>query len=210
MIEGEAMPRELETVALETAVNTDVNDQGAAADPLASLIDEHRTIAHACRILDGWATAAEEQVALDRHALRLLITFLSEFVGLIHHEKEETVLMPALLAVGLDWGDPPISTLRQEHDHERYLIDSLRHLALQLDEWSDYAQQHFVSVAREFVRFQVSHMDTENRKLYPLVRSRLSPELQRRLRRDLQHFDSKLQARQHRLRQLLRSIGGPP
>ncbi|MGC4063974.1 MAG: hemerythrin domain-containing protein [Polyangiaceae bacterium] len=111
--------------------------------------------------------------------------------NLIHHEKEEEFLMPALVASGLRWDEGIMLRMRKEHDFERHLLQTLRHLALQAAPWSEHDRRRVVELAERFVGFMRNHIDYEDRDLYALVRGRLTAEAEATLETQLGKFDEK-------------------
>lgn len=170
-------------------VSREVRRSTEAFDPIRSLHDEHRLILRAIDVLDGWVHAVEQQRDPERSDLKALVSFLTDFVEAIHHQKEEDILLPALVGAGVDWNGPMLMELRLEHEQERYLVDVIRHLAHQSADWSSYSRMHFVSIARELVMLQRKHILAESTRVYPLVRKKLSALSQGKLFQDLCRFD---------------------
>jgi hemerythrin-like domain-containing protein len=127
---------------------------------------------------------------VDRADLERFVTFFREFVDLGHHDKEETILVPALVRHGFHWDDGPVAWMRREHDQERYLMRSLRHAALQKASWSEEARRHWLIVAREFISFLRSHTAREEQQLFPEAARRLPDTAKQALARDFEALDA--------------------
>jgi hemerythrin-like domain-containing protein len=168
---------------------------------LQSLASEHRLILRTLDAFETYVGYVEAAIAVDRFDLQRFVAFFQDFAGLYHHDKEESLLFPALLETGLDWNADPLSRLRREHDQETYLIQSLEHSAMQGEAWSEDERQHFLNIAKEFIAFQRNHVRFENADVYPRA-ERLSETTLARLTRDMQRLDESLRVRNARLVEL--------
>lgn len=175
-------------------------------DPVRSLADEHQMIAESLELLEGWANLAALGKLVERSRLQGFVTFLTDYVDLIHHEKEEVVLMPALFGPELSRTTGAMGKLREEHERERCLTDALRTLAYQNEPWTEQDRSSFVALAGEFVDFQRRHLESENKYLYCLVRTNLDDAGQAQLRADLERFDARTKPRRELLSALLASL----
>ena len=170
-------------------------------DALQSFGREHRLILQTLDAFEAYVGYVEAQIPVDRFDLQRFVAFFQDFAGLHHHDKEEALLFPALLEVGLDWNDAPLARLRREHDQEHCLMQSLEHAALQGLAWSDEDRRHFLSIAKAFIAIQRSHVRLENTEVYP--RAEQLPELTRaRLTRDVERYDEVVRVRNARLTEL--------
>jgi len=162
---------------------------------LQSLGKDHRLIA---RVLDAFETYVgyvEASIPVDRLDLQRFVAFFQDYGDLYHHDKEESLLFPALVAAGVDWNVDPLARLRHEHDQEHYLLSSLEHSGLRGDAWSADDRLHFLGIAKEFLSFQRAHMRFENTEVFPLAERVLDEPSQARLTRDLARLDQECRAR---------------
>lgn len=159
-------------------------------DPFELLCEEHRLIASVTDAFERYAARAAQGEPVDRADLERFVVFFREFVDLGHHDKEETILAPALVRHGFHWDDGPIGRIRREHDHERYLMRSLRHAALQIGDWTEDDQRHWLAVAREFIAFLRAHAAREEQLLFPAAAERLSESERETLANDFARFDA--------------------
>lgn len=158
-------------------------------NPFQLLGDEHRLIARVADAFEYLVSEARSGRDVDRRDLDAFILFFREYCDLGHHDKEETLLFPAMVRSGSRWEDGPVYELRREHEQERWLLRSLRYSALQEGPWSDEGLRHFVSIAEEFVVFLRAHMQHENEVLFPAAALQLSAEVQSKLAEDMERFD---------------------
>jgi hemerythrin-like domain-containing protein len=121
------------------------------------------------------------------------MTFFREFADLLHHEKEESLLLPALVLAGLRWDDGVLADIRKDHELERQMLQTLRHAALQSSPWSLMDQQRVIDVGRRFVEFTRQHIDTEDGRLHPLVPTKLDGPALSELNKHLDRFDARME-----------------
>jgi hemerythrin-like domain-containing protein len=159
-------------------------------DAFDHLIEEHRLIVRVLGAFENYIALVADGSAPPRSDLERFVGFLCDFVDLGHHDKEETVLIPALVRRGLAWDDDDLSTIRRDHDVERYLFQTLRHAALRDGDWSAEDRRRFSAVARELVQFLRAHAEREERLLFAPGRRRLSDAEVLRLGRELERVDA--------------------
>jgi hemerythrin-like domain-containing protein len=159
-------------------------------DPVEHLIAEHRLIAEAVNAFEEYVDRVQARQDPPRADLERFVRFFREYVDLGHHDKEETLLLPALVRAGLDWDGGPIARIRRDHDLERYLMRSLRHAALQVEDWTDFDREHFLAIARELIAFTRTHAECEETLLFPEIRRRLSPAAYEALAADFARLDA--------------------
>jgi hemerythrin-like domain-containing protein len=152
--------------------------------PLSNLAEEHRLIVRVLAALERYATRLEEAQGVQSGDLGQFAKFFTEFAELLHHVKEEDILIPALVRHGFDWDSGPLLHVREDHAQERYLVDVLRQAASQQGEISREDKRHLVASVRAFVEFQRKHVQNEDSLLFPAVIERLSQD-------DLDQLDAK-------------------
>jgi hemerythrin-like domain-containing protein len=150
---------------------------------------EHRLITQVVNAFERYIGAIESDDDVPRQDLARFISFFREFGDLGHHEKEEGILIAAMVRSGCVWDDGPVEKVRKEHHHERYLMRSLRHAALQKDPWSSDARLRVVSTSRLYVQFMRDHVRLEEGELFPLADECLSGEAGEEVARRFERFD---------------------
>jgi uncharacterized alpha-E superfamily protein/hemerythrin-like domain-containing protein len=166
--------------------------RSAARDPFELLEREHHDMAGLLRVIEELSVRAERGELVDRVDLDALMGVLSDWGQLGHHEKEEDVLTPLLVAHGFDWYDGPLASMRREHRQERYLMRALGGLSSQRAPWSAEDRRHFASIAREYVNFLREHMRREERELFARARAVLPPEVKADLWVRFEQLDAEL------------------
>jgi hemerythrin-like domain-containing protein len=161
----------------------------ATGDPFERLGSDHAAIEQILRVIDALSARADRGQDVDRRDLAVAIDLLTEFCELGHHEKEEGILTPVLIAHGFDWYRGALAAVRREHRQEHYFMRVLGQLARQNAPWSSEDGRHFASVAREFTSFQRGHMRRERDDLFDLARRILPADTQRALVAAFDRFD---------------------
>jgi hemerythrin-like domain-containing protein len=156
-----------------------------------NLFEEHRLIEQVISALERCVTGLSTDNENVRCDLMRFVTFFREFADLLHHEKEEEFLMPALSEAGLRWEEGIMLQIRKEHDFERHLLQTLRHLALQNGSWSQNDCRRVVEISTRFINFMRNHIALEDSKLHHLISEALSASQYEVLDSKLKKFDEK-------------------
>jgi acetoin utilization protein AcuB len=142
------------------------------ARPLASLIREHALIGPLAEALAHFAhcmTSRAQEPSGERAELEQFARVFKDFADCVHHEKEETVLLPFLSRHGYAWSDGPLEDVRRDHRQERHLIDVLYQAASRDGAWSPEDRRRIVATAVALAEFQREHLLKENTILFPGV-----------------------------------------
>lgn len=139
---------------------------------LDTLRDEHALIdrivgsfyAYVGKLIDGTADPADG---------RRFAAFFAEFVGHFHHEREEQVLLPALVTEAqLPADRGPVYAIRREHaEMEAWLREMAPLLERRPQSEGDRARLR--AQAPRYARALWRHIDAENSVLYPQAEERL-------------------------------------
>jgi len=167
-----------------------MTNAGESSDPLEHLGREHLLLERVFRALERVLDAIDQGSEASRTELALVVDFLTLFGDLRHHDKEESLLVPVLIANGFDWYDGPLAQMRRDHRQERYMVRVLSDLVEQDGEWSKEDRRHLVGVGREFVAFMRAHMKLENEQILAPARTRLPSEAKARLLSEFERFDA--------------------
>ena len=161
--------------------------------PLDSLIREHRLIGKLAQALSNFSECfASQPTPHDRDDLAKFSRVFRDLGDCMHHEKEETVLLPLLAHLGFDWEDGPLAEVRQEHCQERYLINVLCQAAEREGDWSEHERRRVCATASALAEFQRTHLHKENTELFPVILQRMSAKEQRLLESELHIFDLRM------------------
>ncbi|HKO90479.1 MAG TPA: hemerythrin domain-containing protein, partial [Polyangiaceae bacterium] len=144
-----------------------------APHPLASLVREHQLLGELAQALSIFSECFTSQHALvDRDDLAKFARVFRDLGDYMHHEKEETVLLPLLAHLGFAWQDGPVAEVRQEHCQERYLVDVLCQAAEQEGDWNEDQRRRVGATALAMAEFQRAHLRKENTELFPVILQR--------------------------------------
>lgn len=171
-----------------------MSEVGAAMSGVERLFGEHPIIMGVVGALSRFVDHIESDTVDNRCELGRLMTFFREYAELFHHEKEESILWPALVHAGLRWDNGLIAEVRKDHEVERTMLQSLRHASLQNTEWSVVDRQRVIDVCRRFVSFMGEHVRKENETLRPLIDERMDDASRAALNENLDRFDARLLA----------------
>lgn len=155
------------------------------------LFEEHRLIERVVAAMEQRVQELHEGNDRGRCDLLRFVTFFREFADLMHHEKEEELLIPALSEAGVRWDEGLLLRIRREHEFERSLLHSMRHLAVQTQDWSAEDCRRVVGVAERFIVFMRAHIKLEDEQLHHLVLEKLTPAARDALDAQLRRFDEK-------------------
>ncbi len=156
-------------------------------DLFSKLFAEHRLIGRVLDAFEAYLDAVDAAGTVNPHDFTRFVTFFREYADLLHHEREESVLFPALARHGFAENRGPLAHVRGEHRTERELMTRLLRIATRRDPWSQ--TQAISSIGRELVAFQRAHIAKENELLYPVAQREISPEGPALVARELAEFD---------------------
>lgn len=143
-------------------------------DLFETLTDEHRLITRTVDALQAFIERVEQGGELDVVELNRFVVFLREFVDLVHHEREENILFPAMARLGYAKSGAPIAHVRDEHRREHAILFEIRQAAVRVRPLSSARRAHLVGLVRELIVFQRAHIKKENELLYPTVKKEFS------------------------------------
>ena len=158
------------------------------------LFDEHPIIMCVVDALSVFVDTLEAHGDENRNELMRMMTFFREYADLIHHEKEESLLLPALVNAGMRWDVGVIADVRKDHELERSMLQTLRYASLQSSAWSVVDRQRVIDVGRRFIEYMRQHVTIENESLRPLIIEKLDGASRSELDAHLDRFDAKLTA----------------
>jgi hemerythrin-like domain-containing protein len=156
-------------------------------DPLETLTQEHRTIERVLAALEVHAAFLQAGGAAPRDEVGRFARFLAEYADRLHHGKEEDLLFARLTDIGFARHEGPVGVMLFEHAKGRELVATLRRLALIPGEWTPADRQAAAAAATAYASLLRSHIEREDRILYPMAVQHLSRETLEELGRDFAH-----------------------
>jgi hemerythrin-like domain-containing protein len=144
------------------------------------LKDEHEGVLLMLRILGEVSRQLQAEGRMENNHFESILEFLKVFVDKCHHGKEEELLFPALMHVGIPQ-DGPIAVMLFEHEmgrkHVRMMTDAFeRHKLKDASAALAIAQN-----AKDYIGLLTDHIDKENNILFAMADDRLSEKTQEEL-----------------------------
>ncbi|MFN0084041.1 MAG: hemerythrin domain-containing protein [Blastocatellia bacterium] len=139
------------------------------ARPTHILRHEHRVIEQGLRALDGICLKFKTGERVPAGTLSLLLDFIRNFAIQFHHAREEELLFPALLRVGVREEGGALGFLRDEHLLERQLVAELELVIDEYGNGDDHAADRFIQAATAFRDHLANHMQQEDAMLFSLA-----------------------------------------
>ena len=141
------------------------------------LRDEHEGVKMMLSILEQVCQQLETAGNLNREDFAGILEFLKVFVDKCHHGKEEELLFPALVAVGVP-EEGPIAVMLHEHEMGRNYVKAMStgfagYMAGDISS-SEYVLQN----AHGYISLLRDHIEKENTVLFVMADSLLSEKRQ--------------------------------
>jgi len=128
---------------------------------------EHENILQVINFLQNIYLKYREGKIIDYNQLKMVLNFFRVYADLNHHEKEERLLFPQMLAAGFPSNNSPISVMLNEHELGRSLVGNM-------EKALDYKGENrdlFFQNAMEYCLFLQQHISKENMILFQLADS---------------------------------------
>jgi hemerythrin-like domain-containing protein len=146
---------------------------GAPMDIFDMLTGEHRLISRTLDAFERFIAKVEGGQPLDPVEFNRFVVFLREFVELIHNDKEENVIFPAMQRLGYSKAGAPIAHIHSEHRREEKLLFELRQAAVRGPPLSSARSAQLIGLVHELIAFERSHIKKEDELFYPTVKKEL-------------------------------------
>jgi len=142
-------------------------------ESLRIIRDEHAALAAMLRSLSmmvqqGPGDAPEQYFDV----MRAMLFYIDEFPERLHHPKESDLLFPKVVRVAPGTID---TVKRLEHDHMRgeSSVRELQHCLLAWELLGDSRRERFETLAKNYVRFYLEHMQLEESVILPAAEKSL-------------------------------------
>ncbi len=144
------------------------------------LKEEHEGVRLMLRILGEVSRQLDSEGRIQNEHFESILEFLKVFVDKCHHGKEEELLFPSLVRVGIPQ-DGPIAVMLFEHEmgrkYVRLMTDAFERFKLK----DASAAAAIAQSAQDYVALLTDHIDKENNILFAMADDRLSAEAQEEL-----------------------------
>jgi hemerythrin-like domain-containing protein len=152
------------------------------------LMNEHEGILFGLQILDKMA----EQLGGNKHVevndYKEIVNFLKLFADKCHHGKEEGLLFPAMERAGITKEGGPIGQMLLEHNTGRKYVaemaDSIKEDRIDAEA--------FGSSAKKYIELLRSHIEKENKILFPMGDKRIPAAEQEKLIESFERFEEEV------------------
>jgi hemerythrin-like domain-containing protein len=143
--------------------------------------DEHAAVAAMLRSMQMLIDRGpEEPPERFFDVLRAMLFYIDEFPERRHHPNESRLLFPKLARRAPELL-PVIRRLEEEHASGEQRVRELQHMLLAWELLGEPRRAAFCKGAKEYVRFYLDHMHTEESELLPVADKVLSEEDRREL-----------------------------
>ena len=136
------------------------------------LKEEHEGVKIMLSILERVCQQLEAAGNLNREHLEGILEFLKVFVDKCHHGKEEDLLFPALIAVGVP-KEGPIAVLLHEHEMGRRYVKAMSEAYVTYIA-DKSTSKDIIQNGRGYISLLRDHIEKENNVLFVMADSRLS------------------------------------
>jgi hemerythrin-like domain-containing protein len=136
--------------------------------------DEHAGLAAVLRSLLAMVEQGPQDAPLRFFdVLRAMLFYIDEYPERLHHPKESDLLFPKVARARPDLM-PVIERLEADHLDGHPRVRELQHLLLSWELLGDAQREPFAAAAREYARFYLDHMRTEEQHLLPAAEAVLT------------------------------------
>jgi len=139
--------------------------------PIESLKREHRAIEAAIRSLRDTANQVAAGGPVSADALERYLDFIRNFADGSHHQKEEKILFPAMVAAGFPEDAGPIACMLGEHEQGRSNVRRMAAAIRDLREGKSEARSDFQAAALAYCNLLVEHIRKEDTVLFRMAES---------------------------------------
>jgi hemerythrin-like domain-containing protein len=143
-------------------------------DLFATLGAEHKQIEAVAGALDSFVDSLKDDSSANLHEIIRFVTFVRGFVDGLHHEREETVLLPTVALAGFSLETGPLAHIRDQHRKEARLLLAFEKAASAPTPWGPDAIAGVAAAAHALTSFERSHMEKERELLFPLAQKELA------------------------------------
>jgi len=137
------------------------------------LKDEHEGVRVMLRILEKICGELETSGGIDKEHFDGILEFLKVFVDKCHHGKEEELLFPALVAVGVP-EDGPIAVMLREHETGRGYVRAMSRSYSAYVTGDRSSSKDIAQNAHGYIGLLRGHIEKENNVLFVMADDRLS------------------------------------
>ena len=158
-----------------------------------NLFSDHQCILQALEVLRQMCVHVEHDEVVSRGDIYAVLEFFRDFAHRYQDGKEQSILIPALVAAGLRLREGPLTAIISEHREVHHTIGAMQESpALEDDE-------EFVRLATRYRKLLMDHIRQEDRFLFECMSLLLTHEEDDSLLSQFEEFEQTLRdiARRH-------------
>jgi len=156
------------------------------------LIKEHKTLRVMLGIMGRICGDIGAGKGFDDLDVENIIEFLRVYVDRCHHGKEENCLFPALLSAGIPHENGPVGQMLREHATGRGFIREIQ-IGLENHRHGIAGSDSIVaSGMNNYIKLLQSHMQKEEKILFPMAEKLLSKQLQEGLIKQFEKIEEEV------------------
>ncbi len=141
------------------------------------LKDEHEGVKIMLSIIEQVCRQLEAVGSLNEGHFEGILEFLKVFVDKCHHGKEEDLLFPALIAVGVP-KEGPIAVMLHEHEIGRNYVKAISEAYAIYMAGDKFSSKDIMQNAYGYISLLKDHIEKENNVLFVMADSHLSDKIQ--------------------------------
>lgn len=141
------------------------------------LKDEHEGVKIMLSILEQVCRQLEAKGSLNKEHFEGILEFLKVFVDKCHHGKEEDLLFPTLITLGVP-KEGPISTALHQHELGRNHIKAMTKSFAMFMTGDKSSSQDIMQNVQGYIALLKDHIEMENNVLFVAADNRLSEQKQ--------------------------------
>jgi hemerythrin-like domain-containing protein len=149
------------------------------------LIKEHNAVLIALDILDKINHQIQQGSAADLRDIEDMLEFLKIFVDKCHHGKEEGILFPAMVQLGMQRHNGPIAVMLSEHQQGREYIQQMQESIKD----GTVNNDTFIEATTSYIILLRNHIAKENNILFPISDEMLSESMQVNILNDFEDIE---------------------
>ncbi len=137
-------------------------------DPIAILMEEHRVIERAIRLLQKVVERIDAGRDVEASVLADLVDFIRNFADRCHHAKEEKILFQTFAEKGIPVEGGPIGVMLFEHEEGRRAARAMAEAASKIKDGDLSKSKDFSENAKNYAQLLTQHIYKEDNILYPM------------------------------------------
>jgi hemerythrin-like domain-containing protein len=152
-------------------------------------MEEHRTIE---RVLHALERATNRLSRGEEVYLRFFTgttVFIRNFTDACHHKKEEKVLFPALLEIGMSKDIGPVAVMLAEHEEGRRLAHGIRQATERFQAGELRMRESLIQNSKDYINLLHQHIAKEDKVLFPMAEKIIPPDQQEKIALAFEAYD---------------------